>query len=526
MGQFLINHADQLGQKLIEHIYLSLSATVIAILIGAPLGIWITRQPRIRGFVLGMTSIFQTIPSLALLAFLIPFLGIGIKPTIVALTVYALLPITRNTFTGLEGVSKNAKEAAFGLGFSSGQRLRMVELPLALPVIIAGIRTATAMTIGITTIAAFIGAGGLGDFITQGLSLDDTRLILLGAIPAALLALVVDFIIAQIEVSLSRPKRQDAKHRKIKFTIMIILALLLLGFIVKSSINKIFNSHKNTVVVATKNFTEQYILGYLIADMIEAKTNLKVIEKFNLGSTMMAQSAITRGAIDIYPEYTGTAYVVVLKHKKILNANETFKIVKTQYEKRFGLIWLDPFGFENSETLAVRQDFAKQYHLTTLSDLVPLAPKLTLAVPAAFLIRADGLPGLQRVYHFQFKKILQVEPNLMYQAIKNKDVDAIEAFTTDGRLSAYHLLALKDDKHFYPPYFAAIVIREATLKKYPQIKTALAPLAGLINDKTMQKLNAEVDVYKRQPQTVARNFLIKKGLIRSIDLVVPAKAGT
>lgn len=214
-GMFLINNASLLGVKLLEHLYLSLSATLLAIIIGIPLGTVILNRPALKNTVLSVTSIFQTIPSLALLAFLIPFIGIGFKPTIVTLTLYALLPIIRNTFMGLTGVPPESVEAARAMGFTRWQRLRLVELPLALPIIVAGIRTATAMTIGITTIAAFIGAGGLGDFITQGLSLNDPRLILLGAIPTALLAIALNFIIAYIESALSHRQRQLMKYKKL-----------------------------------------------------------------------------------------------------------------------------------------------------------------------------------------------------------------------------------------------------------------------------------------------------------------------
>lgn len=511
---FLLHHVHELAIKLVEHIYLSLSATVIAIAIGMPLGIWITRQPKLKGPVLGTTSIFQTIPSLALLAFLVPLMGIGIKPTLLVLTVYALLPITRNTFTGLHGVPPESIEAANGLGFTRWQRLHMIELPLAAPVILAGIRTATAMTIGITTIAAFIGAGGLGDFITQGLSLDSNRLILLGAIPAALLALALDFIIANIETSLSKRKRQALKYKKTKLTVILLILFILVYFVAKFIVAPTFTNKENTVVVATKNFSEQFVLGEIMADMIAAKTNLQVIKKFNLGATAVMQSALLKGTVDLYPEYTGTAYLVVLKYKKPQDAKKTFQIVKRDYQTRFHLTWLKPFGFDNSQTLAVRQPFAKQYHLSTLSDLARISSRLTIAAPAEFLKRPDGLPGLRKTYGFQFKKILQLQPDLMYQAIKRKAVQVIEVFTTDGRIPAYHLVAMKDNKNLYPPYDAAPVIRDATLKAHPEIKKALAPLAGLIDEKTIRHLNYLVDVKKQSPATVAHDFLVQKGFLK------------
>lgn len=510
--RFLMGNAHLLGTKLLEHIYLSLSATIIAILIGVPLGIWITRHPKLRSAILGTTSIFQTIPSLALLAFLIPFLGIGVKPTIVTLTIYALLPIIRNTFTGLHGVPPENIEAANGLGFTHWQRLHIIELPLAMPVIIAGIRTATAMTIGITTIAAFIGAGGLGDFITQGLALDSSRLILLGAIPTALLALGFDFVIANIETSLSRRKRLSLKYKKIKLTIIFLILLIVLYSIGKLVISPMFVSKENTIIIASKNFSEQFILSDMMADLIAKKTHLHIEKKFNLGTITVVQNALLKGEADLYPEYTGAAYLVILKRKKLLSARKTYPIVKKAYQQRFNLTWLKPFGFNNSETLAVSQAFAKKHHLKTLSDLAKISPQLKLAAPPEFTKRPDGLPGLSKAYGFKFKKILQLQPDLLYQTIKNKDAEIIEVFTTDGRIPAYHLVALKDNKHFYPPYYAAPVIRDTTLKAHPEVAKALVPLANLIDEKTMQHLNYLVSVERQSPEVVARNFLIKKGL--------------
>ena len=509
--QFLMAHCQALGTNLLIHISLSFSATLLAIIVGMPLGIWAYQKASVRRIVLTATNVFQTIPSLALLAFLIPMLGIGFKPTIVTLMLYALLPITRNTYTGLSTLPEETIEAANGLGFTRWQRLRMVELPLATPIIIAGIRTATAMTIGITTIAAFIGAGGLGTFITEGLALDNSRLILLGAIPTALLALVVDYIIAQLETGLSKQKRRTMRLKKTKMTVII----LLVGLLSFSYGHKWLSAsrYKNTIVVATKNFTESYILGWLMADMIRAKTNLHVIQKFNLGSTAVLQNALLKGDVDLYPEYTGTAYIVILKQRNITTPKKTYQFVKAQYKKQFNLIWLKPLGFSNSQTLAVRDAFAKKYHLKTLSDLAPISSALTLAAPAAFIKRADGLPALQKTYHLEFKKILSMQPDLVYRAIYEKSVDIIVVFTTDTRIQAYHLKPLIDNKHIYPPYDAAPVIRGAVLKAHPDILAALAPLAGLINNKTMRTLNAEVELQHQTPKSVAHQFLVQKGLL-------------
>ncbi len=508
---FLTAHATELQAKLVEHIAISLSAMFIAIIIGVNLGIIVTRVPRLKGFVLGLTNIFQTIPSIALLGFLIPFVGIGLPPTLIALIVYALLPITSNTYTGIKGILGSHLEVARSLGFTHWQRLYLIEFPLALPVIMSGIRTSMAMTIGITTIAAFIGAGGLGDFIIQGLSLNDTNLILLGAIPSALLALTIDYVLATLTIISSQRQRAGMRFKSIKITFM----ALIVGLLTVITVNQVFliNTYQTkSIVIGTKNFTEQYILGHLMSELIEAKTDVKVIKKFNLGSTTILHNALLANQVDLYPEYTGTAYIVVLKQNNILSAQKTYDYVKRVYLEKFDLIWMPPFGFENAESLAVKADFAEQHNLINLSDLRNISESLVLAAPAEFIRRPDGLPGLIRTYGIQFKKIVQLQPDLVYQAIKNDKVDAIEAFTTDGRVAEFGLCILKDNLHFYPPYFAAPIIRNDTYQRFPQVVNALRPLFDRIDNKTMRMLNYQVDVKKQDPKAVAHAYLVQQGL--------------
>ena len=262
---------------------------------------------------------------------------------------------------------------------------------------------------------------------------------------------VLDFIIANIETSLSVRKRQALKYRKTRLTFIILVLFLIVYFVIKLVIAPTFYDKKDTVVIATKNFSEQFILGDIMADMIAAKTHLHVEKKFNLGTTTVVQNALLKGDVDLYPEYTGTAYMIVLKHTQIVSAEQTYQIVKQEYKKRFHLIWLKPFGFNNAETLAVTQAFALNHHLETLSDLAKISARLTIGATPEFLKRPDGLPGLTKAYGFKFKRVLQLEPDLAYEAIANKDVDVIEAFTTDGRIFSFHLRSLKDNKHFSPP---------------------------------------------------------------------------
>ncbi len=514
MSSFVLSHLSVLGTKFLEQVLLVTISVFLAILIGMPLGILVVRVQSLKKIILSMAGILQTIPSLALLAFLLPFTGIGVLPAIIALTLYALLPIVRNTVIGLEEVSDKVIEAARGLGFSDLQRLWLVELPLALPVIVAGIRTATVICVGIATLAAFIGAGGLGDFINQGLAMNDTQLILLGAIPAAILAIALDFLISRIEKAMTCEKKQTHKHKVpgkvigVMAGCVFLISLIVIGFYWQSQQYK-------RICIASKNFTESMILTEMMAEVIEAKTSLHVTRKFNLGTTQICQAALEKGDIDLYPEYTGTAYLVVLKGKNAgqYSPKAMFDTVNAAYQKRFHMTWLSPFGFNNSESIAVRDEYAEARHLHTISDLVPIEKSLILAAPSEFMQRSDGFSGLSKVYSLHFGTIKQMNLGLIYHAIHEGDVNVVTAFTTNPYVQAYHLKVLQDNKHFFPPYYAAPLIRDKTLHKYPQIVTALQTLHNVLTEDTVRKLNYQVDIQKKSVASVAREFLREQGII-------------
>lgn len=514
---FLLLHWHDLGVKLWQQVMLVGVSTAVAIIIGVTFGIIFSRQAKLCHAVMSVAGIIQTIPSLALLTFLLPFLGIGIKPALTALILYALLPILRNTLIGLQSVPPPLKHAAIGLGFSRRQQLFWVELPLALPVIIAGIKTAVVINVGVATLAAFVGAGGLGDFINQGLALNNNALILLGAIPAAILALLFDgFLCLLAQVFASHAIVPARRNRK--------LAAIFLGFSVlvflswwwsQSGTPKTAAASTGVIRVATKNFSESIVLGEIIAQTIEHKTTLTVKRDFNLGSTDLCHQALLHQEIDLYPEYTGTAYLLILHGKERLASSKLFDYLSDVYRQQFQLTWLAPFGFNNTEALAVHSDFAKKHHLNQISDLVAIEQRLIAGVPSEFTMREDGLPGLQRVYHLQFGHIHEMAPALMYQALQQQSVNVISAFSTDGRIQADHLVLLTDDKHLFPPYDAAIVARSAILLEHPELKRALQLLSGLIDDQTMRDLNYRVDIEHQSPHDVARQFLQQKGMMTS-----------
>jgi glycine betaine/choline ABC-type transport system substrate-binding protein len=269
-----------------------------------------------------------------------------------------------------------------------------------------------------------------------------------------------------------------------------------------------------TVVVGSKNFTEQFILAELMAQMIEAKTDLRVKRTLNLAGTMVCHPALTQGEIDLYAEYTGTALTAILKQPVITDPDKAYHAVKKAYRDEHACTWLQPFGFNNAYTLTVRKAFADEKGLKTFSDLKPIADALSAGFTAEFAEREDGYKGVKKAYGLEFGETRDMDPGLMYEAVAQKQVDVICAFATDGRIQAYDLAVLEDDKSFFPPYYAAPVVRNETLAKHPEIAQALAPLAGLLDDATMQKLNFEVDEKKQEPRDVARSFLIEKGLTK------------
>lgn len=272
---------------------------------------------------------------------------------------------------------------------------------------------------------------------------------------------------------------------------------------------------EKTVTVGSKHFTEQEILGEMMSILIEELTDIKVTRKLNLGGTMVCFNALRSGDIDLYAEYTGTGFVTILKMKAIGDPDRTYRTVRDVFLQKYKLIWLKPFGFNNAYTLTMRKAHARSLGIEKISDVIPYRDELQPGFDAEFLERPDGYSGLKNHYGFEFRKRpRQMDPGLMYKAVAEKAVDIIDGFATDGRIPAYNLVILEDDKKFFPPYHAAPLIRGDTLSRYPELGGILDSLGGLINDKTMQELNYLVDKQQKWPADVAREFLLVKGLIK------------
>jgi osmoprotectant transport system permease protein len=505
--QFFLSRLSEIGWLTVEHVRITLISVALAIAIGIPLGMILIKVRQLAAPVIGATSVIQTIPSLALLGFMIPLLGIGIKPAIVALFLYALLPIVRNTYTGIDQVDPSLVEAGKGMGMTGGQMLSKVQVPLALPVIMAGIRTSTVINVGVATLCAFIGAGGLGELIFRGIAMVNSQMILAGAVPAAVLALVFDGVLGLIEKGLTA-----RKHTSPRFVVGLTLsALLVIVAIFPSAFGR---RTEKQITIGAKEFTEQIILGEILAQLLEAKTDVSVIRKFGLGGTMVCFNALKNGEIDLYPEYTGTGLTAILNRDVVTDPDQVYQIVSEEFEKEFELLWFRPFGFNNTYALAMRNEHAEEHGLRKISDLSGRELELIPGFTQEFLERPDGFPGLAKHYNLRFTAAPRgMDPGLMYIAVKEGDVDIICAFATDGRIPAFNLRVLEDDQHYFPPYYAAPVVRQETLARVPELGTILNELGAVITDQKMGDMNYQVDEEGIPAEMVARKFLKDVGLV-------------
>lgn len=518
---FILDRKLQIINLIVEHIELTLLALLLAIIIGIPLGILITKVKKLAAPIIGFANVVQAIPSLALLGFLIPILGIGSKPAIIMVFLYSLLPIIKNTYIGLTNINPDTLEAAMGIGMTKNQILRIVQIPLALPIIMTGIRISAVTAVGLMTIAAFVGAGGLGYMVFSGVQTVNNYMILAGAIPACLLALLMDFIVGKIEKmvtpagirkadgSIKIKKKKSSKLNKIyKLAALILVIVIIGGSIIK------YNKKEDKIVIGSKNFNEQLILGNMLATLIEENTDLKVERKLNLGGTSIAFNALKSGEIDLYVEYTGTGLVNIMNKPAVNDPDKAYKIVSDYFNKNYNITWLEPLGFNNTYTLAVSKDTAKKYNIETFSDIAKVSNKLRLGSTIEFTNREDGYLGLKKAYNMNFKEVNAVDGGLRYTSLNNGKTDVIDAFSTDGLLKAFDLKVLKDDKNFFPPYYAVPIINNNTLEKYPELKDLINKLSGKIDDEKMRELNYKVDKLNEEPQKVAENFLRENNLIK------------
>jgi osmoprotectant transport system permease protein len=504
--RFWLAHLEELATLAGQHVLLVALSIAAAVAIGVPLGIVAARRPRLAAPLVGVANIVQTIPSLAMFGFLLPVPlvgGIGARAALVVLVLYALLPIVRSTIVGLTGVDRSVREAGVAMGMTDRQLLRQVELPLALPSIVAGIRVAAVVGVGSATIAAAIGAGGLGQYIYRGLSMVDTTVILAGAIPAAVLALLVDGGLLWLERRLS-PRGRRRSPRAALTAAAAIAALLLAGGAALTA------RSRTTIVVGSKNFTEQLVLGEIVAQAIERDTGLTVRRQLNLGGTLICDRALRTGDVDVYVEYTGTALTAIFRQPASTDREAVMQTVRQRYADG-GLALLPPLGFDNTFAILVRGADARALGLKTIEDAARIAPRWRAGFGYEFQERPDGYRGLAKTYGLAFREPPQaMDLAITYRALASGQVDLIAGDATAGLIGRLDLVQLEDNRHYFPPYDAVPVARADTLLRYPQVRTTLQRLAGRISAVDMRAMNDAVDGHRESPESVAKRFLDRR----------------
>jgi osmoprotectant transport system permease protein len=508
--------AGQLASLVLEHLALVAGATAIATAVGVPLGILSAHRPRVGRVVVAIAGGLQVVPSLALFGLLLPVPvigGIGASPAILALVLYALLPVVRGTMAGIASVDPAVREAAEALGLTPRQVLVQVELPLATAVIAAGVRTALVSGVGVATVAAAIGAGGLGTLIFRGLRMNDDALVLVGAVPAALLALVLDAALGSVAARLqARVRSASARPPSLRPLLLSAVAIGIVAFVALASRQTavadgelVAAKTRPRVVVCTKDFTEQVILGELLSQDLEAR-GVEVVRRFELGGNLCFQ-ALLAGTVDVYPEYTGTAYTALLGHPAMTDAPAVLRAVREELAARDDLDVSAPLGFANDFVILMRAADRSARGVRTLSELARAAPPLRAGFGQDFLSRADGYDGLVRAYGLRFAAPpREMDLSLTYRALADGQLDVIAGDSTNGLIDALDLAVIEDDRHYFPPYQAVWLTRRAAARSIPELDAAVSGQVGKLPTVTMRRLNREADATRLPPAEVARRF--------------------
>lgn len=502
-----------LGDKLAAHVVLSASAIGLAMLIALPLAVWASRSPVVARITLGLASLVQTIPALALLALFFPLLlslrsvfgeglpTLGFLPALMALTLYALLPILRNAVTAQANLDPEVLEAADGVGMTRWQKLTLVEAPLSAPFIMAGIRTASVWTIGAATLATTIGQPSLGDPIFAGLQTQNWALVLAGCLVSAGLALAADNLLWVIEIGLAKRARWMTFGGIAVVMLGILAALWAQGS----------GSDERRIVIASKQFSEQYILAQLIGARLEA-AGYAVEYRDGLGSAVV-HSALASSSIDIAVDYTGTIWTNYLKRDNNPGREAMYQTIAAWEARENGVRVLGRLGFENAYAFAMRGDRARALGVASLTDLVAAAPQLTVGGDPEFFERPEWI-AVRDAYGLRFGKSRNFAPTFMYNALQSGEADVISAYTSDGRIAADKLVVLADPEGALPSYDALLML-SPRIADDAGVAKALAPLLGAISVEAMREANLAVDREDEQkltPKAAAAALAKRAGL--------------
>ncbi len=490
---------------LTAHLQLTLFALLAGAAVSIPAGIVITRSRRLERPVLAIASIIQTVPSLALLAVMVPALSaiglrsIGFLPAFIGLTLYSVLPVLRNTVTGLAGLDPALREAARGVGMTSRQQLWRVDLPLALPVILAGLRTSTVWTVGMATLSTPVGAPSLGNYIFAGLQTRNLTAVFVGCVAAAGLALLLDGLVRALGAAV-------LSRRKSSLVAIMAVFALLYAHAAVTFIAGLNRGGPARIVVGAKTFTEQYILGRILATSITRATGSPVDVSASLGSTV-AFDALRAGDIDAYVDYSGTIWATIM-HRDAASADRDSILAEVGrfLKQEHGIEVVGALGFENAYAMAMRRTHAGELRVRSIADLAPYASRLSVGGDYEFFDRPEWR-AIQERYGLRFRERRSMDPSLMYQAVANSQVDLIGAFSTDGRIAALDLVLLEDERHAIPPYDAVILAGTRLVREHPDAIAALRGLTGAIDANQMRRMNLAVDQDGKSPEAVAEEFL-------------------
>jgi osmoprotectant transport system permease protein len=488
----------QLPSYLGGHLTLSLTALAVGLLVSVPLGVVVARRPRLSEMMLGVAGVIQTVPSLALLALMVPLLGgiIGYLPAFLALVLYSILPILANTVVGLRGVDPVMIEAARGLGMSDLQMLRRVQLPLAAPVIIGGIRTATVLVVGTATLATPVGETTLGSYIFEGLETRKHLATAFGCVFAALLAVVLDQLIRLLERAAAQ------RSRKFAYVAGAGLAAVIVGGLWQPVSRWLAPPKAPVVVIGSGSFTEQHVLSDLLRQHLQDRGFTP--DQRKCMSEGIQFDSLRAGHIDCCVSYTGNIWVPIMKRTDVKGRRATFEAVRDYLWEEHRIVCLDSLGFENAYALAMRKEDAERYHIKTIADLAEHSPRLTVAGDLQIFGRMEW-PNVCRAYGLEFKEQRPMDPTLMYTAVSKGTVDVICAYTSDYRVEAENLVILEDPKEAFPPYDAIVLVSEKAAAR-PGFVAALKELCGTIDVERMRRANKLVDVDNQRTRVAAASL--------------------
>ena len=495
MNPRLSEALSQVPALLADHVLLSAAALLLGLAVALPLAVGASRNDRLRRIALGAASLVQTIPGLALLALFYPLLlalnslfaplgvalpALGFLPALLALALYAVLPILRNAVTGIVGIDPAIIEAADGVGMTPRQKLRLVEAPLAAPVVMAGIRTATVWTVGAATLSTTVGQSSLGDMIFAGLQTQNWTLVLVGCLAAAALALTADALLGLIEAGIARRSTWRIRGGLLALAAGVAVALAPLA---------IGGSRADTVTIGAKGFSEQYILARLIGNRL-SEAGYSVRYREGLGSAV-AFEALASGDVDVYVDYTGTLWTNMMEREDNPPRDEMLAELSQWVSDTRDAMVLGRMGFENTYAFAVTQETAERYQLETMDDLARVAPDFTMGTDVEFLNRPEWAT-IRDAYGFAFGGTQSYQPTFMYRAVESGRADVITAFSSDGRIAASNLFVLGDPRGAVPNYDAVLMVAPDRVDD-ARFLAVLEPLIEAIDVETMREANYMVD---------------------------------